>query len=79
MKKITKTGNDIVGTALYNMERLEFNQNNQITPFVLNWNFKLYIEEEYIKNMDFFFLIKEEASDKEVKCRFNKIFIDQSR
>ena len=61
------------------MERLEFNQNNQITPFVLNWNFRLYIEEEYIKNMDFFFIIKEEALDIEVKCRFNKIFIDQSR
>ena len=81
LKKIANIRGGIISTTIFNTERFDLTRhnNNQINPFVLNWYFRLYIEEEYIKNMDFFLFIKEEASDKEVKCRFNKTFMDQSR
>lgn len=81
MKKIVNFKASIPATTIFNTERFDSvkHNNNQITPFVLNWHFRIYIEEQYIKNTDFFLLIKEEGSDKEIKCSFNKTLVNQFR
>ena len=53
--------------------------NGEITPAALDRYFRFYVEDQYAKNGGFFMLLKEETSGKEIKCRFNQTFTQQTK
>ena len=76
MKKPLKRTACIIAYSIFYTDNAQENH-TQTTPQVLDGHFRLYVDEEYVKNAEFFMYFKDTASKRKIKLKFNQTFPDE--